>query len=90
MKIDEGLNVILTEEEQKLFEAKEQEMYYSISGGHTCGDYANITITDFYPTIDEDDPIIFFEYEIGNDIDRWKEWGNGEFNRNTKEFNFEE
>ena len=89
MKIDEGLNVVLTEEEQKLFEAKEGEMYYSISCGHICGDFANITITDFDPN-DEDDPILNFDFEYGNDIDKWKEWGTGQFNRNTKEFTFDD
>ena len=86
--VEYGLNVDLTEEEQKLFQAKEDEIYYNVSGGHTCGDFANIIITDFDPAIDEDDPILFFEYEYGNDMDKWKEWGTGQFNRKTKEFTF--
>lgn len=86
--VDKGLNVILTKEEQELFEKEENRMYFGISGGHTCGDFANIIITDYTLAIDEDNQILFFDYEYGNDMDKWKNWGSGEFNRITKKFTY--
>lgn len=87
--VEEGLNIELTKEEQKLFELEEHKLFYSLSGGHNCGDFANITITDFDEGIDGDDKILMFDFEVGNYEDKYKEWGNGRFNRNTKKFEYD-
>ena len=62
------------------------KMFYSISGGSGSGDWSNLYITEYDP----ESRIIGIKYEYGNDLDRWKEYGDGEYERTTNKFVFNE